>query len=119
MEPEHPEFRVTKLQIQNFKSCRSTTVELGDFTCLVGPNNSGKTNILESMRFLRIAFTRGLENAIQEFGGIERLRHFGAGEQEPMAFTVEARHGEREFHYSVRVKLNGGIQAEPALRGSP
>ena len=47
--------RITRVEIENFRSIRHAVVELGDATVLVGPNNAGKTAILDT---LRIALTR-------------------------------------------------------------
>ncbi|MDC0744459.1 AAA family ATPase [Polyangium mundeleinium] len=40
---------ITSVRLQNFKAHRDTTVELGRFTVLVGPNGSGKTSVLEAL----------------------------------------------------------------------
>src|SRR5947208_15362033 len=47
--------RITSLHIENFRSIKSLDVELGETTVFVGPNNSGKTAILDAVR---IALTR-------------------------------------------------------------
>lgn len=47
--------QISRLRIQNFRSIKSLDLELGDTTVLIGPNNAGKTAILEA---LRIALTR-------------------------------------------------------------
>ena len=47
--------RITRIEIENFRSIRHLVVDLGDTTVLVGPNNAGKTAILDA---LRIALTR-------------------------------------------------------------
>ena len=47
--------RVSRIEIENFRSIRHLAVELGDTTVFVGPNNAGKTAILDA---LRIALTR-------------------------------------------------------------
>lgn len=47
--------RVTRVKIRNFRSIRHLDLELSDTTVLVGPNNAGKTAILDA---LRIALTR-------------------------------------------------------------
>lgn len=44
--------------IQNFKCLRDTTLELGPFTVLIGPNDSGKTSILDALRLLGQTFVR-------------------------------------------------------------
>lgn len=47
--------RITRIEIENFRSIRHLAVDLGDTTVFVGPNNAGKTAILDA---LRIALTR-------------------------------------------------------------
>jgi putative ATP-dependent endonuclease of OLD family len=47
--------RITSLKIENFRSIKSIDVELGDTTVFIGPNNAGKTAILDDVR---IALTR-------------------------------------------------------------
>jgi putative ATP-dependent endonuclease of OLD family len=47
--------RITSLRIENFRSIKTLDIELGETTVFVGPNNSGKTAILDAVR---IALTR-------------------------------------------------------------
>jgi putative ATP-dependent endonuclease of OLD family len=47
--------RITSLKIQNFRSIKSLELELGETTVFIGPNNAGKTAILDAVR---IALTR-------------------------------------------------------------
>ena len=47
--------RITRLEIANFRSIRQLVVDLGDTTVFVGPNNAGKSAILDA---LRITLTR-------------------------------------------------------------
>ena len=47
--------RVSRIEIRNFRSIRHLAVDLGETTVFVGPNNAGKTAILDA---LRIALTR-------------------------------------------------------------
>ena len=47
--------RVSRIEIRNFRSIRHTVVDLGKTTVFVGPNNAGKTAVLDA---LRIALTR-------------------------------------------------------------
>lgn len=47
--------RIARLEIRNFRSIRHLVVDLGETTVFVGPNNAGKTAILDA---LRIALTR-------------------------------------------------------------
>ena len=47
--------RVSRIEIRNFRSIRHLVVDLGETTVFVGPNNAGKTAVLDA---LRIALTR-------------------------------------------------------------
>jgi predicted ATPase len=47
--------RITSLKIENFRSIKSLDLELGETTVFIGPNNAGKTAILDAVR---IALTR-------------------------------------------------------------
>ena len=47
--------RITQIEIRNFRSIRHLVVDLNETTVFVGPNNAGKTAILDA---LRIALTR-------------------------------------------------------------
>jgi putative ATP-dependent endonuclease of OLD family len=47
--------KITRLRIQNFRSIHSLELDLGETTVFVGPNNAGKSAILDAVR---IALTR-------------------------------------------------------------
>src|ERR1700722_11162637 len=42
---------LTSIRLQDFKGHRDTRVPLGRFTLLGGPNGSGKTSVLQALRF--------------------------------------------------------------------
>jgi recombinational DNA repair ATPase RecF len=42
--------RITALRIENFRSIKQLQLELGETTVFVGPNNAGKTAILDALR---------------------------------------------------------------------
>jgi ABC-type lipoprotein export system ATPase subunit len=45
--------KITKVSIKNFRSCKSTSFSPNDkLTALIGPNGSGKTNILSAIKLL-------------------------------------------------------------------
>ena len=44
--------RISRLHIENFRSIRSLDVNLGETTVLIGPNNAGKTAILDAVRIV-------------------------------------------------------------------
>ena len=44
--------RITRIEIENFRSIRSLKMDLGDATVLIGQNNAGKTAILDAVRIV-------------------------------------------------------------------
>ena len=81
---------VTRIAATNFRSLRDVDVPLGPLTVLIGPNGSGKTNVLNVLRFLKVATELDLLDALDEWRGFEhvqrRTRDTGAVE-----ITVEGR----------------------------
>jgi predicted ATPase len=64
---------IRNLHVKNFKSLKDVSVDLGRLNVLVGPNMSGKSNLIDVFRFLsRMALpasgTYGVPNAILRFG---------------------------------------------------
>ena len=86
--------RMTRIEIENFRSIRHLVLDLGDTTVLVGPNNAGKTAILEA---LRIALTRRWGQRGTGFN--EYDVHMPDEESDPKAssgVSIEIRTEERE-----------------------
>lgn len=44
--------RITRIEIENFRSIRNLKMDLGDATVLIGQNNAGKTAILDAVRIV-------------------------------------------------------------------
>ena len=70
----------TKLELQNWKNFRAVDIGLQQRMFFVGPNASGKSNLLDALRFLRDLATPkgGLASALDARGGMPHLRslHF-------------------------------------------
>ncbi len=69
--------KLTRLEVSNFRSLADVEVPLGDLTVLVGPNGSGKTNVLNVLRFLAATARFDLVAAIDQWGGFEHVRRSG------------------------------------------
>src|SRR5947209_6669129 len=95
---------LTRVLLENYKSIARCDVELGPLTFLVGANGSGKSNFLDSLRFVADALRSSLDHALRDRGGINEVRrrsgghptHFGAR----LGFTL--RSGQRG-HYVFRI----------------
>jgi len=58
------------LQIQNYKSLASVSVELDPLTVIVGPNGSGKSNFIDALAFVQECVSGPVEVALKKRGGI-------------------------------------------------
>lgn len=60
--------RISSVRIQNFRSFKDETIEFDDYTCLVGANGTGKSNVLNALNvFFHDTQTPGLDpNLLQE-----------------------------------------------------
>ncbi len=65
---------LTKLKIKNFKSFKDFEIELDKFNCIIAANNAGKSNLIESLKFLKYA-VKDINRAIEEFGGFDNIKN--------------------------------------------
>ena len=72
---EAPDVRpsITRIWARNFRSIEYAELELGPLTVLVGPNSSGKSNLMDVLAFLGDTARLGLETAITRRGGIDAI----------------------------------------------
>ena len=71
-----PNFQITRVWAKNFRSIADVSFEMDSLTVLVGPNASGKSNLLDILRFIRDALRFDLEVAIAFRNGMEGvMRH--------------------------------------------
>ena len=109
--------RLTMLRAKGFRSLADVDVPLGPLTVLVGPNGSGKTNVLGVLRFLASTVQFDLAAAIDAAGGfLYVLRQDGRGPSSRVVLgvqgiiTTHASHGapdeyELKFYRSTKEQL--------------
>jgi predicted ATPase len=69
-----PKQPVTRIRAKNFRSLADVDVHLGPFTVLIGPNGSGKTNLLKVLQFLATMARVDLEEAVRQWGGFDHVQ---------------------------------------------
>jgi predicted ATPase len=83
---------VSRIKLKNWRNFRSLDVPLRDVSYLLGPNASGKSNLLDAFRFLRDvskAKGGGLQTAVSDRGGISKLRCLHARTDPEVLIDVE------------------------------
>jgi predicted ATPase len=99
-----------RLHIENYKCLRDITVDLGDFTILVGPNDSGKSSFMQAVRALDLMLGKSFpKNFNQNVLGTLVWRHH---RDQRIKWDVTGRAAERGFHYKVELPADGGPPIE-------
>ena len=118
---------ITSVAVRNFKSIKDATLDLGRRNVLIGPNKSGKTNLLDALRFLGQAVTvADVTRPLNERGGMEgvgwRGRHAAlsplARPSVPLEFHL---HGELNrssdpTRFSYHLEIAGDVRGQAEIR---
>jgi AAA domain, putative AbiEii toxin, Type IV TA system/AAA ATPase domain len=98
---------VREVSIENFKSIRKLSLELGRVNVLIGANGSGKSNVLEAIAYGSAAARNKLENEYLVPRGIRvteprfmRSAFPGSDAEGPVAISLQ-RQGEHQLHLAV------------------
>jgi predicted ATPase len=69
---------ITSLRVKNFKAIKDTgTLAPGGLTVFIGDNGTGKSSVLEALRFVCDLSHETLDRALDPFGGYEHVRWKG------------------------------------------
>ena len=108
---------ITRVVLKNYKSIAACDVRLQPLTFLVGANGAGKSNFLDSLRFVADALNSSLDHAFRNRGGIDNVRRRSGGH--PNHFSVrldfvlpEGATGHYAFRISTRSRGEYEIQNE-------
>jgi len=83
--------RFLHLQLRNWRNFKSVDVKLQGRVFIVGPNASGKSNLLDVFRFLRdvASVGGGLREAVDRRGGVSKIRCLAATRYSDVAVEVK------------------------------
>ncbi len=85
---------ISNLKLQNWRNFTSVDVNLKETVYLIGPNASGKSNLLDVLRFMRDIVNPkggGLQQAIDSRGGLKKIRSLAARKPAWVALEFEFR----------------------------
>jgi ABC-type lipoprotein export system ATPase subunit len=104
---------IVRLTVKNYKSIGHADLDLrSGLNVLIGPNGSGKTCLLSSLKFLRDAFRLGAAQALARQGGARRVYRHGC---DAISFALAESYGQRIYHHGrVACSLSWGITVKQA-----
>lgn len=97
-----------RLDIQHFKSIEKADVELGMVNIFVGNNGSGKSNIIDAIRFLRDASNNGLDRAVSDRHGIASIRQWSPTRPYRVRIGVEYEAANHKGSYALSIDSREG-----------
>jgi len=105
---------VTRLTVKNFKRFEATSFELGRFNVVVGPNNSGKSTVLQAMSLLQFC----IRSTLRKRNSSYELTNISLGQEEfaviPVAEPLDlwrdrkAQKGGKHIKIEIEAQLDSG-----------
>lgn len=116
--------KLTHIALTHWRNFAHIEFDLSSRLFVVGPNSSGKTNLLAALRFLSDIARRGLVAASEDLGGPERFFHTGA---DSASFAVAAEVDAQQTTYVLSLRKvrviddfsTGKIRLHPSSKGIP
>ena len=99
---------IKRLRVRNYLSLKEVDLEFGGRNLLVGPNMSGKSNLIDCFRFLTTMVISGLNKALLDRGGFQEVVWKGGGESRILfGLTAEDPFEEKEpkkiYDYEISI----------------
>ena len=104
---------IFRLKLKNWRNFHEAEVNLAQTSYIIGPNASGKSNLLDALRFLRDVSKPaggGLQKAVKDRGGIAKLRCLHA--RKDTEVKVEVFFSERADDQAASWKYILGFKSE-------
>jgi predicted ATPase len=104
---------ISKIKLTNWRNFREADIDLTHRIFIVGPNASGKSNLLDVIRFLRDIAKQagGLQHAVEERGGVSKIHCLAAGKKSDVGIEVhlsDSADVESGWIYRLVFKHSGG-----------
>src|SRR5438067_6245750 len=96
--------RIKQLQIEGFRSLKNVTWEPGDLNILIGPNGTGKSNLLRFIELMAVTAKGDLGKYIQSLGGMGAI--VWDGQARDINFVLKS-DGESPNHYELQLSRLG------------
>ncbi len=111
---------ISHIALKNWRNFQSVNVDLRDRVFLIGSNACGKSNFLDSLRFLRdlAKVGGGLQKAVSDRGGVSKIRSLYARQYSDVEIEIqlsEANDKQPLWTYKLGIKQRKGGKNEPIV----
>lgn len=111
--------RITHVTAHNWRNFKNVDFEVGDRLLIVGPNASGKSNLLDLFRFLGDISRSGggLASALEQRGGLSKTRCLFARNNHngELNIEIDLADGADTWRYELAIKGTKGGRNRPAV----
>jgi len=100
---------IKEVSIENFKAIhKEAHFPLQAFSVFIGNNGTGKTSVVDFLRLLQIAVRRGLGEAFEELGSLDKVRNYNA--------CIKLEHSDlnesNQLYEPLRIKLSSIVNSK-------
>ena len=116
--PTHKAFRFTQVYLENWRNFTQVAADLQRRVFLVGPNASGKSNLLDVFRFLYdiVSVGGGFQEAVRKRGGVSRLRCLAARRYPEIAIQVRIGTDDLASAWEYEIRFTQDNRQRPVLK---
>ena len=109
---------ISHITLKNWKNFDSVDIEISQRLFIVGPNASGKSNFLDSLRFMRDITKQGggLQYAVAQRGGVSKIRSLSARKQSDIEISITFDDSGVKWFYSLVFAQNGHGNHETVIK---
>ncbi|MBL7177838.1 MAG: AAA family ATPase [Desulfobacteraceae bacterium] len=111
-------FRFTHINLENWRNFAQVDVELQRRGFLIGPNASGKSNLLDVFRFLRelVSVGGGFQEAVRKRGGVSSLRCLAARRHSDIVVRIFIGSDENLHTWEYALRFNQDNLRRPVIK---
>lgn len=111
---------ISRLELKNWRNFRHAEIDFTERVFLVGPNASGKSNLLDVFRFLRDVAKPGggLQRAVLQRGGLSKIRCLAARKEPDIEIdlTLSDDGTKSDWRYAIGITQQVRGHRQPKLR---
>ena len=103
------------IEINGYKSIKSTHIDLAPINILIGANGSGKSNFISFFDFLNRVFNRKINDYIALNGGANKFLHKGEKQTDTISFRMEFDNGVNGYSAQLKSGTDGFVFTDERL----